>query len=214
MPDTTQPTAAASALDDVIRFLPQRYVERFSVADLADHPDNPKDHDLGSIIESIRENGFYGTLYAQDWPDTPHYIVAGHGRRDALLEAGVTEVPVILIECNPRRALKILLSDNRTPQQGGFDEAKLTDVLTRLAGADDLLGTGYDKDDVDDLRALQSPLDFGAVGSGGGAELAYKAHESVIVHVKDIQKTNSVRSAIADLLRAHPEWTASIFAHQ
>jgi ParB-like nuclease domain len=214
MPDT-QPTAAASAaIADDIKFLKQRYVERFPVADLADHPDNPKDHDLGSIIESIRENGFYGTLYAQDWPDTPHFIIAGHGRRDALTEAGVEFVPVVLIEANPRRALKILLSDNRTPQQGGFNDAKLYDVLTGLAKLDDLTGTGYTGDDVDDLRALQSPLDFGSIGSADGEELAYKAHESVIVHVRDIQQTQKVRGAIAELLAAHSEWTASIFAHQ
>lgn len=205
---------AAASVADQIKFMSQRYVEQFPVAELADHPQNPKDHDLGSIIESIRENGFYGTLYAQEWPDTPRYIIAGHGRRDALLEAGVTVVPVMFIECNPRRALKILLSDNRTPQQGGFNDAKLTDVLTELARLDDLSGTGYDLDDVDDLRALQSPLEFGVTGSAAGEELAYKAHESIIIHVKDITKTNAARSAIGELIADHPEWTASIFAHQ
>lgn len=138
--------------EDIIRVLPQRYVERFPLAELEDFPGNPKDHDIGAINESIDANGWYGALIVQEWPDTPKYILAGHGRRDTLIGKGVTHVAVLFIECDEKTARRIVLADNRTSQLGGFDLPALAAFVTEDAKLDNLKGTGYDGDDVDAIN--------------------------------------------------------------
>lgn len=150
-----------AALAEVIRTLPQRYVPDFPVADLVAWPGNPKDHDRGAITESMKVNGFYGALLVQDWPKTPKYILAGHGRKDTLVEQGVETVPALLVKCDPRTARRIVLVDNRSSQLGGFQNDSLVEFLKPLAMAGDLAGTGYDADDLDSLVAqVETPVSF------------------------------------------------------
>lgn len=156
---TKKPARRKKSAADLIRFLPQRYVERFPVVDLEDHPDNPKDHDIGAISESIDTSGFYGVVIAQEWPDTPHYILAGHGRKDTLIAKGVDVVPVIFVQCDPDTAARIVLIDNRSTELGGYRPDRLLDLLLKRAQADDFAGTGYDLDDTTRLLTeLGKPL--------------------------------------------------------
>lgn len=152
--------------DDIIRVLPQRYVERFPLAELAEFPGNPKDHDIGAIAESIDSNGWYGSIIAQEWPETPHYILAGHGRKDTLLSKGVTHAPVLFVQCDPKTARRIVLADNRTAQLGGFDLPALAAFVTEDAKLDNLRGTGYDGEDVDRINAELSADYQNALGTG------------------------------------------------
>lgn len=150
---------SASDVVDVIRMLPQRYVERFPLVDLEDYPGNPKEHDIGLLHESIDASGFYGVLLVQDWPKTPRYILAGHGRKDTLIAKGVTHVPVLFVKCDAKTARRIVLVDNRATERGGMDDNRLARFLVDLARADDLLGTGYDIDDATSLlEKLGQPL--------------------------------------------------------
>lgn len=215
MPKKTADAAPEAPLvSDIIKLLPQRYVEHFPVADLADHPKNPKEHDLGAIIESIRANGWYGTINAQQWKNEPHYILTGHGRRDALEAAGVTHVPVMLIECSPRVALRIVLSDNRTSQLGGFNDNILLQTLSELHASGDLEGTGYTPVDIEELRMITQPIDFAPTHGEYSSAIPYKEREAIIVHVTDITKTPEVRATIGALLAEHPDWTAKIFSSE
>lgn len=73
------------------------------------HPDNPRVHDLDAIRESIRVNGFAGALIAQK---STSRIIAGHGRWLAAQDLGLASVPVVFLDVDDDRALRILLADN------------------------------------------------------------------------------------------------------
>jgi DNA modification methylase len=160
-----QSNASTASVDDVITFLPQEFVARYPLADLAEFPGNPKEHDLGALHESIDVNGWYGAIVVQR---ATRRVLAGHGRRDALLAKGQTHGPVLLVDCDDRTARRIMLADNRLPTLGGFDALRLASFLSADAGDDNLRGTGYDGDDVDRLLAdVANPPVFGNDGNDG-----------------------------------------------
>ena len=60
-------------------------------------------------------------------------------------------MPVYWADVDDATARRILLADNRTNDLATYDDAILTELLTVLAQEDDLLGTGWVGDDLDDL---------------------------------------------------------------
>jgi ParB-like chromosome segregation protein Spo0J len=123
--------------------------ELVSVRALRPHPENPRQGDIGAIYESIQANGFYGAVVAQR---STGFILAGNHRFQAAIEAGIGEVPVVWVDVDDDRALRILLADNRTNDLASYDEGALADLLKRvLTTTDTLVGTGYEPEDLDDL---------------------------------------------------------------
>jgi len=135
MPDQTPPTTdiATVPIDDLIR-----------------HPDNPRQGDIGAISASIEVNGWYGTVVAQS---STGRVLAGNHRMEAARHLGMTEVPVYWVDVDDATARRIMLADNRTNDLATYDDAVLAELLTALAEDDDLFGSGYDSDDLDDLLA-------------------------------------------------------------
>lgn len=102
-------------------------------------------------------------------------LVSGHGRLEALLqmretrpadppagvraEEGAWLVPVIRgwASRTDAEAEAFLIAANRTGELGGWEKDALADLLKDLAGGDELLGTGYDSDDLDALIAEEKP---------------------------------------------------------
>lgn len=145
-------STAASLLDDADKVKP--------------YANNPRNGDVEAIMASIRENGCYRPIYA--WSTTGE-ILAGNHTYAALLELGETRVPIAWIEAATLDAArKIVLADNRTADAGRYDEALLLAELEALDG--DLVGTGYDADDVDSIRAM---IDSGAWDDDRGREGAH-----------------------------------------
>ena len=125
--------------------------EAVDVAALKPHPRNPREGDVGAIAESIKENGWYGTIIAQQGTN---YILAGNHRWQAAQALGMTKVPVTWVDVNDDTALRILLADNRTSDLARHDENALADLLKELSSHDKLLsGTGWDANDLDNLLA-------------------------------------------------------------
>ena len=118
------------------------------IKDLSLHPDNPRQGDIGAIAVSIEQNGWYGTVVAQK--STGH-VLAGNHRLQAAQQLGMKEVPVYWVDVDDTTAKKILLADNRTNDLASYNDDVLSELLTDLASTDDLLGTGYDGDDLDVL---------------------------------------------------------------
>lgn len=212
---------AAADATRPIRLLPQEYVPDFPLAELEPFPGNPKDHDLGLLDESFDENGWYGAIVAQrrhwragqEGDMTVHQArcIAGHGRFRQLRARGVTHAPVLVVDCSDAIARKIVLIDNRASERGGFNLGALSDFLEPMAGiAGALRGTGYDADDLDDFRALLKPFDFGAPAAPSEQELPYKPHETILVHVKRVDLHTAATAAIAEFVKTHPEWEASV----
>lgn len=137
-------------------------VERVALSELTQHPANPRMGDVGAIAESIEANGFYGVVVAQR---STGRILAGNHRVRAAEVLGLTELPVIYLDVDDDRALRILLADNRTNDLASYDDAGLVDLLADLAQTQDgLTGTGYDGDVLDELLA---DLDTSGFTPGG-----------------------------------------------
>lgn len=117
------------------------------IADLQPYPGNAKLHDLPLLRESLRENGQYRAIVVRE---SDMMILAGHGTTEAAEAEGWTKILAHLIECDDDQARQIVLMDNRAPERGGMDEAKLQEMLQK---APDLAGTGYVKSDLERLSA-------------------------------------------------------------
>lgn len=123
--------------------------EQVAVSSLKFHPRNARQGDLGAIIENIKANGFYGACVVQR--STRHVIIGNHRLR-AAVELGLPAVPVIWLECDNDRALRLMLSDNQTSDIATNDPNALAELLAELAATDKgLAGTGFDGDALDQL---------------------------------------------------------------
>ena len=134
----------------------QKYEKEYPIADLALHPQNPRQGDVGAISESIEYNGFYGAVIVQK---STGYVIAGNHRVKAAAASGATSLPAIIVDVDDEQALRILTADNRLSDTAAYDDDALVGILRSLA--DDpqgLLGTGYDGDDLDDLIRLTDSL--------------------------------------------------------
>lgn len=140
-------------------------VEYADLGALVRAPRNPKQHDLGALHASLDRFGFVAPILIDD---ATGRIVAGHGRLDALQQLKASGaappdrvrvagdrwlVPVIrgVAFASPLEAESYLVADNQTTILGGWDEARLAELLADLAAQQALAGTGFDQDAVDEL---------------------------------------------------------------
>lgn len=146
---------------------------------------NPKDHDLGEIIASIKRFGFADAGVIDERTGR---LVAGHGRVEALramqkespsspppgveLRDGEWWVPVQRgwASKDDAHAEGFIVAANRIPELGGWRTPVLEEILVDLAkgGEQNLEGVGYDVGDVDEILA-----ELGRMGAkNAGAEQA------------------------------------------
>ncbi|GAA5046481.1 hypothetical protein HNP84_009729 [Thermocatellispora tengchongensis] len=148
--------------------VPQAY-RMVPLGDLEPHPDNPHKGDVDVIAESIEKNGFYGTVLVQK---SRMRIIAGEHRWRGAKANGLDKVPALLIDVDDKTATRIMLADNRTAEFGAYDDQALAELLR---GLDDLDGTGWTEQDLDDLaeaiaadNAAVALAPGGAPAPGGG----------------------------------------------
>ena len=158
-------------------------------------PRNPKDHHVQVIVESYGRFGFVDRMIVNR--ETGH-LLSGHGRVKALLQLKATGhdapdgievnddewlVPVDYISVCESEEEALAIALNRTVELGGWDDAKLAEVLADLvATPEGLAGVGYDGDDLDALLAgLANPIGWdGAEGDQSGSspwDRVKEAHE-------------------------------------
>jgi len=131
--------------------------------DIAEAPRNPKEHDIGAIIQSMQRFGFVTPGVVNEGTGR---IVVGHGRAHALLkmredgfppperigldEGGDWTVPVVrgITFKSDAEAEAFVVTDNRLTELGGWDHSALPEVLGDLAAIDLLDVTGFDADDL------------------------------------------------------------------
>jgi len=136
------------------------------VGELEFHPRNANEGDFGVIYESVETSGFYGALVVQR---STRHVLAGNHRLAVARKHGIPELPVIWLDVDDEQALRILTVDNRSTRLGQDNSMKLIDVLNELnQTATGLTGTGYDRDDLDNLiNDLNTDLDAGGGGQPG-----------------------------------------------
>ena len=123
-------------------------IENVDPNSLGLHPDNPRQGDIGAIVTSIENNGWFGTLVAQR---TTRQVLAGNHRLQAAIALDMETVPVYWVDVDDAEAKRILLADNRVSDLATWDDTVLVSLLESLANNDALLGSGYDGDDLDAL---------------------------------------------------------------
>ena len=141
--------------------------------DIVSADNNPKDHDLGVLYQSMQRFGFTNPIIMNE---STGKLLAGHGRlqtlqmmkdngEDAPKRIDVVKdieddrietwyVPVLYgvsIE-NVSEAQAYLIADNRLTELGGWKPMDLMDSLTEIIEeTGNLDGTGYDLDDVETI---------------------------------------------------------------
>lgn len=142
-------------------------IEHVPLGKLQEAQRNPKQHspDIGVSI------GRFGYVEPIVLDERTGRIVAGHGRKDALLKlkasggkppSGVTVarsgewlVPVMRgwASKDDAEAEAYLIASNRLVEAGGWDEGELAQMLSGLSSSDALEGIGFSQMDIDALLA-------------------------------------------------------------
>lgn len=149
-----------------------RRIELLNLAELQLARRNPKDHDLGELMQSIRRFGFVDAVILDERTGR---LISGHGRLEAL-RALFKEAPqsppegvdfqqhgpddvrwLVPVQRgwsskNDTDAEALLVAVNRLVELGGWNDPALDALLVDLArtgGEEALEGTGYDAGDVD-----------------------------------------------------------------
>lgn len=140
MSDTVNASEESSAMNylDVL--------EVVKVDDLVIHPTNPRIGDVDAIADSIKENGWWGTVVVQE---SSSRVLAGNHRVMAAQKLGMETIPVYWVDVDDQQAARILLADNRTNDMATYDLDVLSVLLKNLNDDDLLLGTGYDSNDFE-----------------------------------------------------------------
>ena len=141
--------------------------------DIVSADNNPKDHDLGVLYQSMKRIGFTNPIIMNE---STGKLLAGHGRlqtlqmmkdngEDAPKRIDVVKdieddrietwyVPVLygVSIDNVSEAQAYLIADNRLTELGGWKPMDLMDSLTEIIEeTGNLDGTGYDLDDVETI---------------------------------------------------------------
>lgn len=122
---------------------------------------NPRVGNVDVIKSSLRAHGQYKPVLINVGTHTgrPNEVLAGNHTVKAIRDLAEEypddnrwqNVDVWTIDVDDDRAARIVVADNRTAELGHTDDESLLELLQEL---DDLDGTGYVEDDVDDLIAL------------------------------------------------------------
>lgn len=118
-----------------------------AVSSLTEYEGNPRKGNVKQLVESLRANGQYKPIVVQK---STQQILAGNHLWKAAKELGWTSINIVEVDVDDLAAKKIVATDNRLADLGGYDEKLLLDLLSDI----DLAGTGYIPADIDDLLAL------------------------------------------------------------
>lgn len=135
-----------------VRYL--RTVE-LPVDELVDWPGNPRLHDERLIDASIELYGQTRSVMCRELPDGRVQLLGGHGTRDGFKRAGYATVRCEVIEVTDDDIARGIVSmDNRANDRAGYDDELLLAELQRAEQSPlGLDGTGWNGDEMDDLRA-------------------------------------------------------------
>lgn len=159
-------------------------MEYMPINSLRPNPANPKDHHLGELSVSMDRFGYVEPIVIDERTEQ---LIAGHGRVEALQKMRAAKkpapqgvdvdgdewlVPVVRgwASKDDAEASAMLIASNQLTIAGGWNDAKLADMLTVLSQENALAGTGFDSDDLDNLIA-QLNAEQNAAGGDTDAEL-------------------------------------------
>lgn len=142
--------------------VPQRFDPCVPLDQLHPHPANFNEGDQGLLSQLLDSNGFAGAVMAQE---SSGIIIDGKTRYLTALDKGMTEIPVLWVDCTDDERDRFLASWNESGRRGMNNEAALLTFLRGMAGtARGLDGCAFDGDDLD---ALEQRLNVGPYPGDG-----------------------------------------------
>lgn len=141
------------------------------VADLREHPNNPRLGNVDAIAESLDQNGQLKPIVAR----ADGTIVAGNHTFKAAKKLGWTHVAALLLDLSDDQEKRYLLADNRVSDLAEYDVAVLQPLVREMADAGQLRGTGFSESDASDLDDIMN-VDVG--GTPDTAEHAESADKT------------------------------------
>jgi len=143
-------------------------IKRIKLSDTKQHPHNPRQGDVGAIVQSLEAHGQYVPIVVQ--ASTMHIIKGNHTAQAARI-LGLDEIEAVILDVDDDQALRIMLADNQTSDAAQNDPAILTDLLESLIHSEfGLTGTGFTGEDLDDLIAEFKPEPMAEVKEPGEIE--------------------------------------------
>jgi ParB-like nuclease family protein len=127
-------------------------IERVPIGSVKLYPGNARRGDLKAIAASLQENQQVSPLVVQR---STGFVLGGNHTLQAAQQLGWEDIDVVYVDADDVRARKINLALNRTADLGEYDDKLL---LEQLADLDDLDGTGYAGDDLDELSRITGAL--------------------------------------------------------
>jgi ParB-like chromosome segregation protein Spo0J len=121
-------------------------VETVGINEIQVHPMNPREGDIGSIIESLTHMGQYRPVVANK---RTRHIVSGNHTYQAAVQLGWEKIAVHWIDVDEIEEIKILIVDNRTSDLATYDPQELNKLLTTT----NLKGTGFSPEEVAEILA-------------------------------------------------------------
>ena len=121
-------------------------VQTVSVKDIQTHPLNPREGDIGQIIESLSTMGQYRPIVVNK--RTKHCLSGNH-TLTAAVQLGWEKIAVHWVDVDDVEEIKILIVDNRTSDLATYDSAELHKLLTSTG----LTGTGFSAEEVSEILA-------------------------------------------------------------
>jgi hypothetical protein len=141
-------------------------VEYLPLSEIVGADNNPKDHDIGQIYQSIKRFGFTQPIMMNE---NTGKLLAGHGRLQTLqtMKDAGEKVPTRIKEKDgdwlvpvlkgisfedDMEAQAYLIADNRLTELGGWNTGDLVESLQEMIeNGLDLDGIGYDFEDLENL---------------------------------------------------------------
>lgn len=121
-------------------------------------PWNPRRHpkkQIAQLARSVAEFGFVGVVAV----DENDQVLAGHGRVEAAIAAGVKTIPCMIVTGLSEAAKRaFVIADNKIALNARWDEAALVELLDGIIELDpgvDLELTGFDTIEIDQLYGAQ-----------------------------------------------------------
>lgn len=121
-------------------------VETVGINEIQVHPMNPREGDIGSIIDSLTHMGQYRPIVANK---RTRHIVSGNHTYQAAVQLGWEKIAVHWIDVDEIEEIKILIVDNRTSDLATYDPQELNKLLTMT----NLKGTGFSPEEVAEILA-------------------------------------------------------------
>ncbi|MDK4269245.1 ParB N-terminal domain-containing protein [Corynebacterium accolens] len=140
---------------------PQGTLEHLPIEQLHNYARNPRKGNIPAIKKSLHQHGLFkpllvntGSQTGEEWAVLAgnHTLAAmrelNQQAADAAQDQPYTMVPCYIIDVDETQAAEIVLVDNKTSDEAGYNNEALADLLDWLP---DLDATGYEQADLDAL---------------------------------------------------------------